>query len=135
MIEKIGSPAMKVALDAPYVIRTGVPLEEAVADVGSLIVYSTASDHIYRPISLHLAPSTFKMTGHYSLTRSITVPAGEGKMDYRTFFRALKSVGYDSYMAYEICAPIQGGGSEANLDHCAKISQAHLRKVYKEVCG
>ena len=135
MIEEIDSPAMKVALDAPYVVRCGVPLEEAVADVGSLIVYSTASDQIGRPVSLHLAPSTFKMSGHYSLTRNIAVPAGEGDVDYRTFFKALKAVDYDSYIAYEICSPIQGGGSEANLDRCAKTSQTHLRKVYKEVYG
>lgn len=135
MIEEIGSPAMKVALDAPYVLMTGESLEKAVADVGSLIAYSTASDHIHRTVSFHNAPSTFKMMGFYTLNRSLTVPVGEGKVDYRTFLRALKKVGYDSYMAYEICSPIRGGGSEANLDRCAKQSQVYLRNLYKEIYG
>lgn len=135
MIEEIGSPAMRVALDAPYVVKTGVALEKAVADVGSLIVYSTASDHLYRTVALHLAPSAFKATGSYTLTRNITVPVGQGKVDYQTFFKALKGVGYDAYMAYEICSPIKGGGSEENLDRCAKESLACLRQIYKNVYG
>jgi len=135
MIEEIDSPAMKVALDAPYVLKTGVPLERAVEDVGSLLVYSTASDHIDRQISFHLAPTTFKMGGFYNLTRTLTAPVGEGEVDYGTFFRALKKIGYDSYIAYEICSPIQGGGGEANLDRCAKQSLAQLKKVWEETSG
>jgi len=135
MIQEIGSPAVKVALDAPYIMRTGEPFEKAVAEVGSLMIYSTASDQIHRTVAFHNAPSTFKMTGYYTLTRLIAVPAGDGVVDYRAFFMALKKIGYDSYMAYEICAPIRGGGSEANLDQCAKKSQAHLREIYREVYG
>jgi len=135
MIQEIGSPAMKVALDAPYIMKTGEPLEKAVVEVGPLMVYSTASDQLQRKVAFHNAPSTFKMTGFYTLTKTIAVPAGDGVVDYRTFFKALKKIGYDSYMAYEICAPIQGGGSEANLDRCAQKSLAYLRKIYQEVYG
>ncbi len=135
MIEEINSPAMRVALDAPYVLKTGEPLEKAVKDVGPLIAYSTASDHQSRVVAFHNAPSTFKMMGYYSLYRSLTMPVGGGDVDYHAFFRALKKVGYDAYMAYEICSPIQGGGSEANLDQCARQSLAQLRKVYREVYG
>jgi sugar phosphate isomerase/epimerase len=132
MIKEIGSPAMKVALDAPYVLRTGAPVDQAVEDVGSLIVYSTTSDHIRRPISLHLAPSTFKMSGYYNLTRNIAVPIGEGEVDYPAFFKALRKIGYEDYLAYEICSPIQGGGSEENLDRCAKQSLTQLKKFWEE---
>lgn len=133
MIREIDSPAMKVALDAPYVVRTGVPLEKAVVDVSPLLMYSTASDHIHRRISFHLAPSQFKMTGYYSFTRTLTTPIGDGEIDYYIFFKALKSVGYDSYMAYEICSPIIGGGSESNLDLCARNSLKRLKEIYREV--
>lgn len=135
MIEEVGSPMVKVALDAPYVSRTGVPLDQAVEDVGSLLVYSTTSDHIRRPISFHLAPTTFKMSGYYNLTRHITVPIGEGEVDYLTFFRALKKIGYEDYLAYEICSPIRGGGSEKNLDRCAKQSLDQLKKFWQEASG
>jgi sugar phosphate isomerase/epimerase len=135
MIQEIGSPAVKVAFDAPYVLKTGEPYEKAVAAVGPLIVYSTASDFVQHEVAFHNAPSTFKMTGYYTLKRTQAVPAGEGEIDYRRYFRALKSAGYDSYMAYEICTPIRGGGSEANLDRCASLSLAHLRQVYREAQG
>jgi sugar phosphate isomerase/epimerase len=135
MVHEIGSPAAKIALDAPYILKTGEPYEKAVAAAGPLIVYSTASDFIRHEVAFHNAPSTFKMTGYYTLWRTQAVPAGEGQIDYRRYFRALKSAGYDSYMAYEICTPIRGGGSEANLDHCASISLAHLRQAWQEAQG
>jgi sugar phosphate isomerase/epimerase len=45
---------------------------------------------------------------------------GEGLIDYRGFFQALREVGYRGYVAYEMCSPLRGGGSEANLDRCAR---------------
>ncbi len=132
MIQEINSSVVKIALDAPYILKTGEPYEKAVTAAGSLIVYSTASDFIQHEVAFHNAPSTFKLTGYYTLKRTQAVPAGEGQIDYRRYFRALKSVGYDSYMAYEICTPIRGGGSEANLDRCASLSLAHLRQAYRE---
>ena len=135
MIEEVGSPAMRVALDAPYVQKTAVPIEQAVTDVASLLAYSTASDHTSRVVSLGLAPTAFRMAGYYELTKSLAVPLGDGIVDYRAFFAALKKVGYDSYMAYEICSPIRGGGSEGNLDLCAKRSLDYLRRLQREVFG
>lgn len=135
MIEEVGSPAVKAALDAPYVLKTGEPYEKAVSAAGPLIVYSTASDFIQHQVAFHNAPSTFKMTGYYTLMRTQAVPAGEGQIDYRRYFRALRSVGYDSYMAYEICTPIRGGGSEANLDRCCTASLAYLRQSYRDAQG
>ncbi len=48
------------------------------------------------------------------------VPMGEGFIDYRRFFETLQEVGYDGYVAYEMCSYLRGGGSEANLDRCAR---------------
>jgi sugar phosphate isomerase/epimerase len=48
------------------------------------------------------------------------VPMGEGFIDYRSFFRALTETGYQGAVAYEMCSPLRGGGSEAILDRCAK---------------
>jgi len=45
---------------------------------------------------------------------------GEGFIDYRGFFQALKDIGCDGYVAYEMCSYLRGGGSEQNLDRCAK---------------
>lgn len=134
MVAEIGSPNMKVALDAPYVAATMTPLEKAVLDTGTLMVYSTASDHVSRTIAFHhSASSTFSMKGKYQLDRTIAVPVGTGEVDYTEFFRALKKIGYDAYMAYEICSPIDGGGTEANLDRCARESLYNMRKICNAV--
>jgi len=45
---------------------------------------------------------------------------GEGFIDYRAFFAALRDVGYQGAVAYEMCSPLRGGGDEANLDQYAR---------------
>jgi sugar phosphate isomerase/epimerase len=48
------------------------------------------------------------------------VPMGDGFIDYRGFFKALKKIGYQGHVAYEMCSYLKGGGNEANLDRCAR---------------
>ena len=47
------------------------------------------------------------------------VPFGSGAIDYGAFFRGLVEGGFDGLASYEVCSPIRGGGSLANLDQCA----------------
>ena len=48
------------------------------------------------------------------------VPLGEGFIDYRAFFKSLQESGFEGYVAYEMCSYLRGGGSEENLDRCAR---------------
>ncbi len=48
------------------------------------------------------------------------VPIGEGFLDYKNFINTLKEIGYQGYIAYEMCEVLDGGGSIENLDNCAK---------------
>jgi sugar phosphate isomerase/epimerase len=45
---------------------------------------------------------------------------GDGIIDYRTFFNALREIGYQGYLVYEMCSVLEGGGSIQNLDSTAK---------------
>ena len=45
---------------------------------------------------------------------------GEGIIDYKTFFTTLKEIGYQGYIAYEMCEVLDGSGSVQNLDKAAK---------------
>lgn len=135
MIEEVGSDYLKIALDPPYICMTGLPYDRAVEDCKKRIVYSTTSDFVQIP-----APVNTRVPGflHYSagllvLYRKKTVPVGQGEVDYKSFLSALKRIGYDDYLAYEICSPIGGGGSEENLDHCARVSLEYLKKLWAEV--
>ena len=55
------------------------------------------------------------------------VPLGEGILELDPFFAGLKDGGFDGYVAYEICSPIRGGGSEANLDSASRHALDKIR--------
>ena len=57
------------------------------------------------------------------------VPLGQGFLDLDGFFAGLKEGGFDGYVAYEMCSPLKGGGSEANLDAAAAASLARIREL------
>ena len=50
------------------------------------------------------------------------VPVGHGFINLDSFFKGLHEGGFDGPVAYEICSPLRGGGSEDNLDTTAKQS-------------
>ena len=50
------------------------------------------------------------------------VPLGDGFLDLDAFFAGLHEGGFDGYVAYEMCSPLRGGGSEENLDRAATAS-------------
>jgi sugar phosphate isomerase/epimerase len=45
---------------------------------------------------------------------------GEGVIDYENFIGALKEIGYQGYLVYEMCEVLEGGGSIENLDATAR---------------
>lgn len=59
------------------------------------------------------------------------VPLGQGIVDFSAFFRGLKEGGFDGYVAYEMCSPLRGGGSEENLDRTAKESLRFLTNLFR----
>lgn len=56
------------------------------------------------------------------------VPLGEGFMDLPGFFAGLRAGGFSGHVAYEMCSPIRGGGSEANLDRTARTSLEAIQR-------
>src|SRR5262249_47271971 len=50
------------------------------------------------------------------------VPLGDGFVDLKAFFSGLKEGRFNGYVAYEMCSPVRGGGSEQNLDRTAQKS-------------
>ncbi len=59
------------------------------------------------------------------------VPLGEGFLDMNAFFAGLKEGGFNGYVAYEICSPIRGGGSEANLDAASAKALDRIQHLCK----
>jgi sugar phosphate isomerase/epimerase len=57
------------------------------------------------------------------------VPLGCGFIDLDGFFAGLREGGFDGYVAYEMCSPVRGGGSEENLDRTAKASLETIQRL------
>ena len=57
------------------------------------------------------------------------VPLGEGFVDLEGFFAGLREGGFSGHVAYEMCSPLRGGGSEENLDRTAKKSLEVIRRL------
>jgi len=117
LLEDIGEPNCKAMFDAWSPALHGRDLVAAVRKMAPHIVHTTAADYVRRPRFAYVP----QLVNYVRETDAIrAVPMGEGIIDYRSFFSALKEAGYPGAVAYEMCSPLRGGGSEANLDRCAK---------------
>ena len=56
------------------------------------------------------------------------VPIDRGIIDYKTFINALKEIGYQGYIAYEMCEVLDGGGDIENLDKTAKVFLEYVKQ-------
>jgi sugar phosphate isomerase/epimerase len=92
-------------------------LAASVEKMAPYLVHTTVADYVKRP-RFRYQPELVNYTRETDSIRA--VPMGEGFIDYRGFFKALEKVGYQGHVAYEMCSYLKGGGSEANLDRCAR---------------
>jgi sugar phosphate isomerase/epimerase len=123
LVQEIDEPNCKVMFDAWAPALHGMDPAEGVRRLAPYIVHTTVADYVRRP-RFRYQPSLVNYTRETDAIRA--VPMGEGFIDYRRFFAALKEIDYRGYVAYEMCSPLRGGGSEPNLDRCARGFLAYL---------
>ena len=117
LLTEIDQPNCKAMFDAWSPALHGSDLAAAVNLVAPYIVHTTVADYVRRPRFSYVPP----LVNYARETDAIrAVPMGEGFIDYRGFFQALRAAGYEGAVAYEMCSPLRGGGGEANLDACAR---------------
>ena len=117
LLDEVDEPNCQAAFDAWSPALHGSDLVAAVKRLGSRIVHTTVADYVRRP-RFSYVPNLVNYVSEPDAIRA--VPMGEGFIDYRSFFAALRDVGYQGAVAYEMCSPLRGGGSEENLDRYAK---------------
>jgi sugar phosphate isomerase/epimerase len=117
LLQEIGEPNCKAMFDAWAPALQGTDLVAAVKKMGPHIVHTTVADYVLRP-RFQYQPQLINYERRTDAVRA--VPMGEGFIDYRGFFKALKEVAFDGYVAYEMCSYLRGGGSEENLDRSAR---------------
>ena len=130
MIAEIGEPNAKVVLDAPAIVDHGEPIRETVLKFKGLMVHSHLTD-FSRRTKYRYVPAT--VTYEEDGQEMVGVTPGEGKTDFREFVAALQEINYEGWLAYEMCSPLVGGGSEENLDRNATKTLEYMRGLFKEL--
>jgi sugar phosphate isomerase/epimerase len=129
LIQEVAEPNAKAAFDAwsPALLGiNGADLASAVRKMGPLIAYTTVADYVKHPRARYNAQLTNYLRQD-DVVRA--VPFGEGFIDYKSFFEALKAIGYRGYVAYEMCEVLEGGGSIENLDVTARRFLERFREM------
>ena len=117
LLRDINETNCKAMFDAWAPALQGTDPATAVKEMAPFLVHTTVADYVRRP-RFRYQPALVNYAREADAIRA--VPMGEGFIDYRSFFQALREVGFSGYIAYEMCSPLQGGGSEENLDRCAR---------------
>lgn len=121
LLDETGEPNVKAAFDAwaPWLQGlAGDDLAAAAAEVGARIAFTTVADYQVQPRFRYEPQAVNYVRRDAALVRAVA--PGEGEVDYDAFFRGLEQAGYRGYVAYEMCAPLRGGGSIENLDRTAR---------------
>jgi sugar phosphate isomerase/epimerase len=126
LLAEIDEPNCKAMFDAWSPALHGSNLAAAVQKMAPYVAHTTVADYVRRP-RFSYVPQLVNYARETDAIRA--VPMGEGFIDYRNFFRALKEAGYQGSVAYEMCSPLRGGGAEVNLDRCAKQFLEYMRGI------
>lgn len=117
LLEAVDHPNCRACFDAWAPALQGEDLAAAARLMAPWTCHTTAADYQMRPRFKYI-PSLVNYEPQTPATQM--VPMGEGFIDYRAFLGALGESGYKGPVAFEMCAPLKGGGSIANLDRCAR---------------
>jgi sugar phosphate isomerase/epimerase len=126
LLDDVGHPNLRAMFDPWSVALVGEDLYHAARRLAPRMVQTTLADYVrinryaYEPSLVNyrrLEPPSVR-----------AVPLGEGFVDLEAFFAGLKEGGFHGYVAYEMCSPLRGGGSEANLDAAARKSLQKIRQ-------
>ena len=121
LLKEVGEPNLKAAFDAWAPCLQGLAageLTRAVEAIGPWIDFTTVADYVVLPRFRYDPGHVDYVREDPPLVRA--VPPGSGVVDYAAFFRGLEAAGYRGYVAYEMCAVLEGGGSIDNLDRTAR---------------
>jgi sugar phosphate isomerase/epimerase len=117
LIADVNEPNCRASFDAWAPALHGADIVEAARAMAPLTCHTTAADYQLRP-RFHYQSALVNYAPQPAWVQA--VPMGEGFIDYRGFFAALRAGGYDGTVAYEMCSPLAGGGAINNLDRYAR---------------
>ncbi len=128
MLKEINMPNVMAGWDAWSPTLEGLSKEEirkSVFKMKPFIVNTIIADYVTMP-RYHYENQLTNYVADKPVMRATAV--GEGIIDYDNFIGALKEIGYQGYLVYEMCEVLDGGGSIANLDATAKKFLSYVKK-------
>jgi sugar phosphate isomerase/epimerase len=128
LIEEVGLQNVKAAFDCWSPTLEGLSSEEikeAIYTMKPYIVHTTTADYVELPRYTYDLNHTNYIKQESQMR---AVPIGEGFLDYRTFINTLREIGYQGFIAYEMCEVLEGGGSVENLDKAAKAFLEYVKQ-------
>jgi sugar phosphate isomerase/epimerase len=125
LLAEIGEPNCRAAFDAWAPALQGTDLRETALALAPLNAWTTCADYVLRP-RFRYQPALVNYDVLTPATQA--VPMGEGLIDYAAFFGGLRAGGYDGWVAYEMCSPLDGGGSLETLDCYARKFVQYMGK-------
>jgi sugar phosphate isomerase/epimerase len=128
LIKEVGLPNVKVGWDAwsPQLEGLSAPeIRRSVLSMKPWLVNTIAADYVRLPRFTYQNELT-----NYRAQESVmrAVPMGKGIVDYKTFIGALREIGYQGFIAYEMCEVLEGGGSIENLDRTARQFLSYIKQ-------
>ena len=128
MLKEINLPNVMSGWDAWAPNLEGLSKEEirrSVLKMKPYLVLTIAADYVALP-RFHYENHLTNYIADKPVMRATAM--GEGIIDYQTFFGAIKEIGYQGFIVYELCEVLEGGGSIANLDATAKKFLDYMKK-------
>ena len=128
LLDEVNLPNVKAAFDCWSPTLEGLSSEELIKAVHTMkpyLVHTTTADYEKLPRFKYESSQVNYLP---LLAQNKIVPMGEGFIDYKTFINTLKEIGYQGYIAYEMCAEMKGGGSIENLDKSAKAFLEYVKQ-------
>jgi len=129
LLREVNLPNVKAAFDAWSPTLEGLTPEEirsAVQKMQPYIVHTTVAQYVRQP-RYHYDMTLTNFIRDKGVIRAVPLST-EGIIDYDKFISALREIGYQGYIAYEMCEVLEGGGSIENLDQTALAFQEYIKK-------
>jgi sugar phosphate isomerase/epimerase len=128
LLDEVNLPNVRAAFDCWSPTLEGLSSEEikkAIYTMKPYIVHTTTADYAKLPRFKYEPDQTNYVA---QLPQMRAVPMGKGFLDYKTFINTLKEIGYQGYIAYEMCEVLDGGGSIENLDKSARSFLEYVKQ-------
>lgn len=127
LLDEVDHPNLKAMFDPWSIALHGADLYRSARRMAPRMVQTTLADYVR--IERYAYESGLINYRRLDPPAVRAVPLGDGFIDLAAFFAGLKEGGFRGYVAYEMCSPLRGGGSEANLDSAAAKSLRKIREL------